>query len=223
MEGNLVFDGLTLHARKIGIDGRRSAGEDVFFEHDLQAGSLDLQEKPVVTLDLPQGIYNRLEFSLVFDPDPQSEEELGGEIDDLLKDLINDVLPPQAAARLGDVTRKYQQEAEPAFIYTGIYKNQQTTFDVVLVLNDPLTMNVVAENGSGQREITIQSDQTNRGNLSFDPAAWFTVVPQALMENAVKGVVNGKEYVLIHKKVNPGLFNMVYNRIERSTTLVINE
>ncbi|QEC51456.1 hypothetical protein EDD80_10133 [Anseongella ginsenosidimutans] len=222
MEGRLGFGDITMHPEKIEIEGIRSAGDDVFFERDLKAGALTLGQHPVLHFDLPQGIYNRLTINLSFEPDEEKEEEFEEELGDLLEDLQGGVLSPIAEAALGELILDYR-EGEPGFLYSGTYKHGQEEFELLLVINNPFVLNLTATNTSGSREIVLEKGKDNRAALYFDIEKWFSIVPAQLVEKSPKGTANGKTYVLIHKKLNPGLFNMLYNRIEQFTTLVVNE
>ena len=222
MEGKLAFREVVMQAQRMEIEGRRKAGEDVFFERDLRAGAIAVHEHPSILLDLPQGIYNRLMLSLVFNPDEEAEEEMKRQIDDLLDELKGNVLPPAAEAELGELILRYR-EGKPGFICTGTYSGEQEDLEVVLVINDPFILSMAAVNSGGTKEIVLERDKNNSAALRLDFEKWFSVVPEPLMEKALKGRAGGKNYVLIHKKVNHQLFNMLYNRIEQYTTLVVNE
>lgn len=222
MEGRLVFGGITMHPFKIGIEGMRSAGDDVFFERDLRADVYSVAERPSIHFDIPQGIYDRLTVNLSFEGDEEKEAEFEDELEDLLENLQGTVLPPAAEEALGELILDYR-EGEPAFIYSGTYTGTGEELELLLVINDPFVLKATAVNGQGSREIVLEKGKNNKASLHFDVEKWFSIVPPNLVEKSPVGKANGKKYVLIHKKLNPGLFNMLYNRIEQYTTLVVNE
>lgn len=222
MGDRLVFGDIAMHPRKIEIEGIRSAGEDVFFERDLRADSYAIRNRPSLYFDLPQGIYNRLTLKLSFEPDKEKEEEFEDELEDLLDDLPGGILSPVAEAALGELILEYR-EGDPAFLYSGTYTGATEEFELLLVINDSFVLNTTAVNGQGSREIVLEKGKDNSASLHFDIEKWFSIVPAALVEKSPMGTANGKKYVLIHKKLNPGLFNMLYNRIEQFTTLTVNE
>lgn len=222
MGDRLIFGDIVMHPQNIEIEGIRSAGDDVFFERDLRAETYAVHQRPSLHFDLPQGIYNRLSLNLSFEPDEEKELEFEEELDDLLDDLHGGIFPPAAEEALGELILEYR-EGEPGFIYSGTYTSGQEETELLLVINDPFVLNFTAVNAQDSREIVLEKGKKNQASLHFDVEKWFSIVPAALIENSPKGTANGKKYVLIHKKLNPGLFNMLYNRIEQFTTLTVNE
>lgn len=222
MEGKLASGEVTMRPEKIGIEGIRSAGEDVFFERDLRTNTYVTGQGPPLQFDIPQGIYDRLTVNLSFEPDEEKEEEFEEGLDDLLEDLPGGILPPAAEEALGELILDYRQ-GEPGFVYSGTYTGSGEELELLLVINDPFVLKVNAMNGRGGREVVLQKGKSNKASLHFDLEKWFSIVPAAQVEKSPVGRANGKKYVLIHKQLNPGLFNMLYNRIEQYTTLVVNE
>lgn len=222
MEGRLAFGGITMHPAGIEIEGMRSAGDDVFFERDLRADVYAVEERPSIRFDIPQGIYDRLTVNLSFEADEEKEEEFEDELEDLLEDVQGAVFPLDLEEALGELILDYR-EGEPAFVYSGTYTGTGEVLELLLVINDPFVLKTIAVNGQGSREIVLEKGKNNKASLHFDVEKWFSIVPANLVEKSPVGRANGKKYVLIHKKLNPGLFNMLYNRIEQYTTLVVDE
>src|SRR3546814_168220 len=222
MGGKLEFGELLMHPSGIEIEVMRSTGSDVFLERDLRANAIAVGGQPSIHFDIPQGIYNRLTISLSFDADAETEAEFEDDLGDLLDDLSGGIANLTTEEELGELILDYLED-DPAFVYSGTYVRAGEELELLLVINDPFVLNTTAVNGKGSREIALEKGRGNRASLHFDVNKWFSIVPEALVEKSPVGIADGKKYVLIHKKLNPGLFNMLYNRIEQYTTLVVNE
>lgn len=227
MDGLLTVENIIVNLNSIEIEGRRTVGEDVFLNREFDNGHhLELKmnsPSESIDLNLPQGVYNRLSFLLNFKEDMEEEghieelqewledvEEGGYEVEELQEDL-------------GDILEDYLEEIQPSIMLKAKYQRNEIHYHVLFVVNDPLRITVLSKNSSGNKEITLQKDILNTGKLVFDPSYWFSLISPSMLESAFQGVTDNEKYIFIHKKVNPQLFTVIYNRLEESTILFVNE
>lgn len=227
VDQNLSLEGLSFNLASIEIDGRRSVGGDIFQSKNLSDGlRVQIQggsAKEQVPLTLPQGVYDRLTLVLKHQSDAQ-EADLDEGFDDWLSDVREEKESAQDLQEdLGDLIEDYLKEVNPSILLKGHYERNQISYQVIFVVNDVLSIKAVSKNKKGGQEVTLKKGITNTGVVKFDPAYWFSVVSPAMLEKAFIGDLNGVKYIFIHKKINPELFTAVYNRIEESTFIQVNE
>ena len=71
--------------------------------------------------------------------------------------------------------------------------------------------------------MALDKDIVNRGTLYLDPSYWFSVVTIEMLSGTFPGILDDEQYIFLNKYVNSQLYTTIFNRIEESTTLVINE
>jgi len=103
------------------------------------------------------------------------------------------------------------------------FVNNLTTKYVILAVNDPLTFKIISKNINGQSEVILDRNNINNGNLIFDPSYWFSIITPKILNDAFIGVIDGKKYIFLNKYVNSKIYNSIFNRMEESTSLIINE
>ena len=227
MDGKLIVQSLALNLGSIEIEGRRAVGEDVFMTRKFDDPRVIIIRPNFTTeaidFNIPQGIYDRLSFQLKFQPDPE-EEDIYEDFDEWLEDMeegeeeIDDLRED-----LGDIIEDYLEDVSPCVIMHAEYFKNNELYNVVFVINDPLSLNILASNIFGEREVILDRNIINRGEIVFDPSIWFSIVQPPVLESAFYGVIDDEKYIFLHKKVNPLLFTTIYNRLDGSATLLINE
>jgi hypothetical protein len=180
MDGRLIVRSIALNLGSIEIEGRRAAGEDVFMTRKFDDSRFIIVRphftSETIDFNIPQGIYDRLSFQLKFQPDPEEEdlyddfqewlgdmEEGEEEIDDLREDL-------------GDIIEDFLEDVSPCLIMHAEYFKNDESYNVVFVINDPLSLNIIAANAFGEREVILDRNIVNRGEIVFDPSIWFSIV-----------------------------------------------
>jgi molybdopterin converting factor small subunit len=167
-------------------------------------------------------------FSLVYQPDgneidliddieewyEEFEEEDDDDDDDDLDELQEE---------LGEIIEDYLENIEPCIMVKAKFVNNSTTKYVILAVNDPLTFKIISKNINGQAEVILDRNNTNNGNLIFDPSYWFSIITPKILNDAFIGVIDGKKYIFLNKYVNSKIYNSIFNRMEESTSLIINE
>jgi hypothetical protein len=227
MDGKVIVRSIALNLNSIEIEGRRAVGEDVFMTRKFDDTRF-ITIRPhftteAVNFNIPQGIYDRLSFQLKFRPDP-GEEDLYDVFEEWLKDMEEgEVAIDDLREDLGDIIEDYLEDVSPCLIMHAEYFKNNELFNVVFVINDPLSLNIIAANAFGEREVILDRNIINRGEIVFDPSIWFSVVQPTMLESSFYGVIDEDRYIFLHKKVNPLLFTTIYNRLDGSATLLINE
>ena len=226
LDTTISIDEISLELNTIDIRGYREQADDVFLTRDfeqgksflIRAGSTNIKEK----LDIPQGIYKPLAFSFIFKPDTE-ENDLIEDIVEWHENLENGDAPEDLKEELGDIIESYLSDISPCIVMKGKFTYNNHTKNLLLVINDPLNYQIHGENKTGGSEVTLNKNFVNTGNLRFNPAYWFSAVTAAMLNDAFIGVIDGKEYIFLSKHVNSRIYETIFNRMEESTTLAINE
>ena len=224
--GLLTIDEIGLGLKSIDIRGYREQGDDVFLTRSFEQGkhfvinpaATNVSEK----LDVPQGVYNPLLFSTIFQPDDE-EGDLIDDIYDWLEDLEEDNGLESLQKDLGEIVEDYLEEINPCIMLKGRFTLNQKTKYVLMVVNDPLTFQITAKNRTEGAEVILDKNIVNTGNLQFSPAYWFSAISPEILNNAFVGITDDVEYIFLSKYVNSLIYTAVFNRMEESTTLAINE
>lgn len=226
MGGSITIDEIGIGLRSIDIRGYREQGEDVFLTRDFQQGKTFLISpfSPAVfeEFDIPQGTYDPISFLFKFQPDAE-ENELIDDVLDWLEDLEEGEDPEELEDDLGEIIEDYLEEVEPCIMVKGKFSYNSKIRPFVIVVNDPLSFNILGENKNGGSDVVLDKNIVNVGKLQLNPSYWFSVITPAMLDNAYIGVIDDVEYIFLSKYVNSQIYAAVYNRMEESTTLTINE
>lgn len=225
--GSITIEEVGLGLNSINIRGYREQGDDVFLTRNYNQGK-NFIIKPASAiifekLDIPQGTYNPISFSLIFQPD-SDESDL---IDDIL-DWIEDVEEEddeleELQEDLGDIIEDYLEDITPSIIVKGKFTFNNSTKHIVIVVNDPLTFQILGQNRHGGPEVTLDRNIVNIGTLQINPSYWFTVINPSMLNDAFIGLIDDEEYIFLSKHVNSQIYGAIFNRMEESTILTINE
>jgi hypothetical protein len=227
MNGAITIDYIHLYLKSIDIRGYRELGEDVFLtrkideEHRITIQTSAPKER--MQFDIPQGIYNPLSFSFIFRPDEEESslvDDIGSWLEDV-EDVENDLADLQED--LGDIIENYLNDLQPCIIIKGKYSHNQLVRNLVIVINDPLNFQVISKNKNEEQIVALDKDIINRATLYLDPSYWFSVVTTEMLNGTFHGILDDAPYIFLNKYVNSQLYTTIFNRIEESTTLVINE
>lgn len=224
--GSITIDEIGLGLNSIDIRGYREQGGDVFLTRVFDEGknfvvrpaSTEISEK----FDIPQGIYNPISFSLVFEPDPD-EIDIIDDILDWVEGFNDGEEIAGLQAELGDIITDYLEDITPCIILRGMFTYNNITKNIVIVVNDPLNFQLLGKSKNGGSEVTLDRNIVNSGNLQLNPSYWFSVITPGMLDSAFIGLIEGEEYILLSKYVNSNIYGAVFNRMEESTILTINE
>jgi hypothetical protein len=227
--GSLTIDEIGLGLNSIDIRGYREQGDDVFFTRNFDNGknfiikpaSFNITER----FDIPQGAYNPLSFSFIFKPDA-GESDVIDDILDWLEDFEeedDDDDLEDLQEDLGDIIEDYLEDITPCILVKGKFNHNGNTKRVVIVINDPLTFQILGKNRNGGSEIILDKNMVNNGELQINPSYWFSVFTPSMLNNAFVGLIDDEEFILLSKHVNSQIYGTIFNRIQESTILIINE
>ena len=224
--GLVTIDEIGLGLNSISILGYREEGGDVFLTRSFDKGRIFVI-KPLTnnvreSLDIPQGVYNTLSFSYIYQPD-EEEDDLIEDLEEWIEDMEEGEELEELQEDLGEIIEDYLEDVKPCILVRGKYRNNGKTRHIVMVVNDHLTTKIMANNKNGGPEVVFDKGSENTGNLQFNPSYWFSVITPAMLDNAFVGVIDNEEYIFLNKYVNTQIYTAIYNRIEQSTTLTINE
>lgn len=224
--GTITIDEIGLGLNSIDIRGYREQGDDVFLTRNFDKGK-NFIIKPASTnsteeLDLPQGTYNPISFSMIFKPDA-AESEIIEDIMEWLEDVEEEDDLEELQEDLGDIIEQYNENITPCIFVKGKFTYNGSTKHIIFVVNDPLTFQLFGKNRNGESEITLDGEITNSGNLQINPSYWFSVITPSMLNNAFIGLIDDEEYIFLSKHINSQIYGAIYNRIEQSTILTINE
>jgi hypothetical protein len=227
MNGAITIDYVHLHLISIDIRGYRELGEDVFLtrkiDEDYRITIQTSTPQDRMQFDIPQGIYNPLSFSFVFRPD-EEESPLVDDIISWLEDVENvENDPADLQEDLGDIIENYLDDLQPCIIIKGKYSHNQLVRNLVIVVNDPLNFQVISKNKNEEQTVALDKGIVNRATFYLDPSYWFSVVTPEMLNGTFHGSLDDEPYIFLNKYVNSQLYTAIFNRIEESTTLIINE
>lgn len=224
--GSVTIDEIVLSLKSIDMRGYRDLGDDVFLTRDFNEGKSfllkPLPNRNTEVFDYPRGIYNPMLFSYNFLPD-EEEEDLIEDILEWLSDFEAADDPETLKHDLGDIIEDYLEELLPCIRLTGKFSHNNKTWHLVFIVNDPSVFQIMAANKTGGLEVALRKDMINTGALQINPSYWFSVITPAMLNDAVTGIIEDDEYIFISKYINSQIYWSVVNRIEESTTLIINE
>ena len=231
--GSVTIDEIGLGLNSIDIRGYREQGEDVFFTRDFDNGKNFIIKPSSVSIterfDIPQGTYNPISFSFTFKPDAK-EGDIMDDVLDWIEDFNNDDDDDdddddleELQEDLGYIIEDYLEDITPCIMVKGKFTYKGSTKRIVMVVNDPLSFQILGKNKNGGSEIVLDKDMMNHGKLQINPSYWFSVFTTSMLNNAFVGLIDEKEYIFLSKHVNSQIYGTIFNRIQESTTLIINE
>ncbi|GAO29398.1 hypothetical protein [Geofilum rubicundum] len=224
--GAVVIDEVAIELSEISIQGYREQGSDVFLSRSFEQGKSftvsSSSSASAEVLDIPQGVYNPISFSFTFKPD-EAEDDLMEDIQDWLEDQAEGDDLEDLQEDLGDVIQDYLEDTRPCLMVKGKLNHNGQIKHIVVVVNDPLTMQIHGKRKNGSSEISLDKNIVNEGSLQFNPSYWFSVITAPILDEAFVGRMDGEAYILLSKHINSPIYNAVFNRIEESTVLIINE
>ncbi len=227
MNGTLVVDSIRVSLKSIDIQGYRETTDDVFMSRTFDQGENFLiyadAQNETIEFDIPQGVYNPLSFSLVFQPD-ENENDLIEDINEWYQSLQEeDDDLDDLQEELGSIIEDYLEEVEPCILVKGKFSSTVISAQLILMVNDPLTFKFFSMYKNGEMEVILDKKTENSGDLSFDPSYWFSIITPSMMNEAYIGAIDGVNYIFLSKYVNSRIYQAVFNRMEESTSLTIGE
>ncbi len=224
--GSVEIEEISFNLNSLNIQGYRELGDDVFLTRSFTQGKKFIIKPSLLNVyekfDIPQGVYHPITFSLNFKPD-SNEAELINDILDWLEDYNESENLQELQEDLGDIIEDYLEYINPSIFVKAKFTYNNYTKNLLIVVNDPIIFQIIASNKNGGNEITLDKSITNSGRLVADPSYWLSVITPSMLDNAYTGIIESDEYVLLSKYVNSNIYSAIFNRIEESTVLLVNE
>ncbi|MFW5793681.1 MAG: hypothetical protein ACOCWC_05305 [Bacteroidota bacterium] len=229
LNGALSVEYLSINIASIDIEGYREVGEDIFFTRNFSEGKkfilnyASVPDNETLSFDVPQGIYNPFFFSLNFIAD-EDQEDFIEDIEEWYQNIEEDEMSlEELQEELGDIIEDYLEDVESNFMLKGQYVRNQEQYNFIFVINDLNVFKIRAKNKNGDPEIALKKDIINKGRMVFNPSYWFSAISPAMIDDAHIGTIDGEKYIFLHKHINSQIYTTVFNRIEESVNLIINE
>lgn len=193
----LSFDKGSLMIETIEFEGIKENGNNYYFESNFDTlVTANLQQgttDPKVEFDIPQGIYNRVKLAIDI-PELQGQPSL------LLEGIFN--FPP---GKGNNPNLPDQDKKIPVRVVID--------FGLDLELNGKT-------NKKNNSEIVFNQNQPSKLQVTIDPVFWFRPVSPNLLRNAEITENEGNSEIVISKTQNENIFELIINRIEKSTEAV---
>lgn len=224
--GAITIDEIGISLNSIDIRGIREQGDDVFLTRSFPQGKNFILKTSLNSnsehLDIPEGIYNPLLFSLKYKKD-EEEKDLIEDINEWLEDVKDEDEDLEGLQEdLGDIIEDYLEDITPCIFVKGKFMHNNAIKNLVIVVNDPLIFQVFSKNVNNEQKLLLERGIPHEGNLKFDPSYWFEAITPSILNEAFIGKIEGEDYIFLSKYVNGELYKAIFNRMEESTVLRIN-
>ena len=226
VNGLLKIESVAISLSSIDIVGYREIGEDVFFTRNFNEGKYLVTDQKnyseMLYFDLPQGVYNPLIFNLRLLAD-EDEKDLLEDIAEWQEDLMNEDDMDELWEELGEIIEDYMEDVFPSLLIKGQYLRKSEVCQFLFLINDPIYLKVFAQNRNDGNEVLLSKNLDNKGRIIFNPEYWYSVVSPVILDAAYYGVIDDKKYLFINKYINTQIYTAIFNRIEESTFLLLND
>lgn len=199
----LTFNGGEIGIRKIQFDGKREAGEDVFFETDPEinfpslAFNSSVQPALISDFDIPQGIFNYMKWDIN------------------LKEIVIDEL-------IGDDDDDDTDSPYIGLAISGIYTYLSgTTVPFIIAIDNTELLSVKAYDQDGNSRIVLYVDKDYEAVLLLDPAYAFHSISRESLEEADVSDNSGTPVILISSDENEDLYEDLLYRIDQSAKVLV--
>ena len=182
------------------FQGYRQTGGDYFFTKDFEGGLEVVVEegKPtsLLSFDMPQGVYDRINISLKIRKAAAGKDPDG---------KLLEKEPP------------YQENA--SIIMEGYYTSTQLEkIPLIFVYNyDEVLENPSSSSNNGS--VTISKSANNQATIQFKIAYWMQLVNSRMFQSAKLTLVNGTPTIILSEDSNENIFNLLTSRIKNATEL----
>ncbi len=192
---DLMYWGGEIGIQRIRFEGKREAGEDVFFETDpamnFQSITLTNPPRSVSNFDLPQGVYTFMKW----------------EID--LKKIMT-----QGISGYEDM-----DSLNIGIYFSGSYDwmyGDEPLNPVILAVDDTVRLSIRSHENVKFELSEGYEDRTYSVFLTFDPCAAFNPISKDSIQNLETSKGNSGEIVLISSNKNENLYKDLFYKITRS-------
>jgi hypothetical protein len=180
--------------QRIQFEGKREAGEDVFFETDpqmnLQTLAFSTGINPVISdFDIPQGIYNYMKWDIN------------------LKRIVID---------------NYTDSLSIGLVISGIYEySDLSSIPVVVYVDDTEQFSVRSDDSGGNSQIVLSVNKDYEAILVLAPGYTFSSISRESLEKAADiSRDRGHSAIMISSSENEDLYENLLYRIEQSAKII---
>jgi hypothetical protein len=198
---------LSAYQGKIGIqsiqfEGKREAGEDIFFETDpkMNLQTLQFSSNPtkILEFDIPQGIYNYMKWDVT--------------LKRIMTEELNNV-DDADSLRIG-------------LVIPGSYWSESDEWEIIIrpfifAIDDTELLSFKSTGIDGSSSIVISNNKTYEITLLLDLVYTFGSAGWETFEEAEITDVNGQQIILITSDKNKNLYENFLYRINQSTKVFI--
>lgn len=199
----LTFTGGKIGIQKIQFEGKREAGEDVFFETDPKmnfpplAFNISGQPALISDFDIPQGIFKYMKWDITL-----KETVIDELIDD--DDDDDDDTPYIGLAISGTYT-----------YLSGI------SIPFIIAIDIAEQLSVRSFDADGNSTIVLSVDKDYEAILLLDPAYAFHSISRESLEEADESDDSGIEIIVISSEENEDLYEVLLYRIAQSAKVIV--
>ena len=199
----LSFTGGVIGVQKIGFEGKRDAGEDIFFETDPKMNLPQLtfgtyaQPASISDFDIPQGIFNYMKWDIN------------------LKKIVIDELNDD------------DDDGDDDSLYTGLailgtYSYQSgVSIPIILAIDNAEQFSVRSFDPEGNSTIVLSVEKDYDAVLLLDPGYSFHSISRESIEEAETSDDSGTEVILISSEENEDLYEVLLYRIAQSAKVIV--
>ncbi|MCG8578334.1 MAG: hypothetical protein MI866_00355 [Bacteroidales bacterium] len=206
-EGHILFE-------QILFDGQRHQGGSVHFatESGNEIGPVqfaDGSSGAIKKFDIPQGIYNSMQWRFILDEIEmfiEKDEEEDDDDDEDDKEYDND----------------YDSIEDGGLILTGtFYSSDGDQKPLYIVLDDDEQLIVSSQNVGSYGDIILTSENTYTAQLLIDPFYAMQTISEETIENAEVSTNESGEFIEISEENNEALYEIIVYRLESSLKVFI--
>lgn len=116
----------------------------------------------------------------------------------------------------------YDDSSRPSLIVEGTYTNSSgTIIPLRFEFRSNESFSLVAEDDAGINTIVLNKDVPKKGSIRFDPIFWFATIAVHQLDNATLTTLNGVQTLFINEQVNASIYDVVADRIDQKTKMVL--
>lgn len=186
--------------KTFGFEGYREHGENYFFTREFKDSlKVNFSTKAaghITSFEMPQGVYTKIGISLTVPAgkDAQSASEIQHR-----SSFTGGV------EIWGTYQNTHDKEIPFLFVYTALDEFKFTAQSSI----------------TGTQEVVVKDKANYQARLQFDPQQWMSLINARMLQSAKISQLDGVPTIIISRSQNEHIYNLLVNRIEKSTSLNI--
>ena len=193
-KNTLSVEGGRYRLSAVEFEGYRESGEDYFFNKKFEGGLEAKLEagvpSAVLSFDMPQGVYQRINIALHIIKAEEEEE---------------------------DDEKLFNEDA--SLVLNGYYtdnKDQKIPFIFVYNFDDVFEYDLSID---GAEVVSVSSEKSADARIKFNPSYWLQQINSRMLQSAKLDNVEGIPTIVISEDRNEHIFNLLSRRIEKASDL----